>query len=411
MRKFPEYGTIDDIDAEDMEEIEETGGDEQPSIVVIPLEVPTAETDLRRLIRSSSDSEGELDEDEEETLTTEDMVKRSTIHIHSVAETPEATLENILASSELEASPSLTRLAQCAAFWRSVGVDTLIYFLSYGASLTANGLIIRFGGSSVLTSTLVMGGVGAISFGNAQLLVNSLLKPAVSKVPQSRKAKFEAIDRYAILPFSWICTGGVAGTALSILGDTDVGTQQYISAVTGPTTGPFMTLARSGVRACFGGSIVLAPDTPGVVSSFKTAYGTRPNPLDADRPYLWGSVRDMFGRAMGITAGTLACYYSNGFQIQTYCGPEGRRELEAILSNNGTITGEDVGEYCFAGNFTFTFRELGLSAGYALGMMIVEPVFNYTVNKIFDWFYPADSKPDETKQLVTDDCIEEIEDD
>ncbi len=410
MRKFPEDGAMDDIDAEDIEGIEERSGDDQPSIVVIPLEVPTVETDLRRLIRSSSDSKGELDEDEE-TLTTEDMVKRSTIHIHSIAETPEATLENILASSELEASPSLTRLAQCAAFWRSVGVDTLIYFLSYGASLTANGLIIRFGGASVLASTLALGGVGAINFGNANLLVNSLLKPAVNKIPKARKAQFEAINRYAVLPFSWVCAGGVSGTILAIMGDTDVGTQQYISAVSGPTSGPFMNLARSGIRACLGGSIVLAPDTPGVVSSFRTAYGTRPNPLDADRPYLWGTVRGMFGRIMGVTAGTLACYYSNGFQIQTYCGPEGRRELEAILANNGTITGEDVEEYCFAGNFTFAFRQLGLSTGYALGLLIVEPVFNYTFNKIFDWFYPADNGPDETTHLVPDALIEEIEDD
>ena len=330
----------------------------------------------------------------------ERIARTADIRIFSTGDTSQETMSGITSSSSLESSEALERVAACAAFWKSVGADTLIYVCSLGASLVANGLIIRFAGLNPLTSTLIFGGTGALGYSNTQILFNSLIKPPKDHVPKDRRKSYALISKYALLPFSFVIKSGVTGTILSTIGDTDIGTQQAVSSATSPLIGPITTAVRMGIRTCYQGSYVLADDTPDVGEAFTRAYSTEPNEFDSERPYRFGTTRDMFAKLFGVTASTLMLTYSGGFNIETYCAPTD--SFNSSMPFNST----NMSQECFGGNMTFMFRELGISVGYAIGFLVVEPLFSAVTNRLYDYFYPATESEDGSNVEELDDSSE-----
>lgn len=385
-------------------EDDETGGGQDkdlPITIIIPVMHPVPENEIQKLFIRNEPNYGATANraSREETRAylaefPERVASLSAIQIFSVDDTPEETLAGIVRRSNLEPSEDLTRVAECAAFWKSIGADTLIYVCSMGVSLVANGLIIRFAGFSPLYSTLIFGGTGALSYNNSQLFFNSLIKPPKDRVPEDKQASYGVINKYALLPFSLVIKSAVTGSILSALGDTNVGTQQAISAATSPMVGPITTGLRTVIRKCYRGSYVLAPEIPDVGQTFHQSYGTVPNPADFNRSHRFGTARDMFAKLFGVTAGTLALSYSGGFKIETYCHPTGNQTLD--LWNSTTVQNNIAfPDNCIGGNFTFMFRELGISFGYAIGFLIVEPAIAAVTNRIYDYFYPATGDDDE----------------
>jgi hypothetical protein len=326
----------------------------------------------------------------------------SAITIFSAGDTVDETLENIARQSDLGPDDDLVKVAECAAFWKSVGADTLIYVCSLGASVVANGLVIRFAGFDALYSTLLIVGGGSLAYNNAQIVFTSLINPPKDNIPEAGKTQYGLINKFALLPVSFVFKAGVTGSILSAIGDTNFGTQQAVSAGTSPLIGPIMTGLRMGIRKCYHGSYVLAPETPGPGEALRKAYSTDPNRADSNRSYRYGSVRDMFGKLFAGTAGTLLLSYSGGFKIDSYCHQIGNQTIEPW---NSTLPQNSVfPDNCVGGNFVFMFRELGISFGYAVGLLIVEPAIAAVTNRIYDYFY-SPASDDEGVNL------EEIEED
>lgn len=378
--------------------------DDSPVIIVMPFQNPINPISFNDTFlsmsgsgeKSSSSEHSSLVMDTEGNLGYGTMVaQNANIEFHGVDLDPEVTLANIREQTGIEPNDSLTRAVQCGAFWKSVGADAIIYMSSIGVNLVANGLVIRFLGFDPFVSTLLFGSTAGMSYVNTQIIFTSLIRPPIDNIPEDKKTRYDIINKYAFLPISLIFKSVVAGTTLSMLGDTSIGTQQSVSAVTGPTVGPIMTLARTGVRKCFGGSVVIDPPQLSPGGALKRAYSGDPNPIDENRSYRWGTVRNMLGRAFGLAAGTIALTYSHGFQIQSYCGPSGQQELQNIINGGGTINGSVVNQYCFAGNMTFGLRELGIATGYSLGLLVIDPLANMMMNKVYDFFYPKVDDKDE----------------
>lgn len=380
--------------------IEDSGNQDRAVTIIIPVTHPIQRSEVEHLFLRGDQNYGATASrpprglDDNVVDYRDRVAQSSAIRIFSTGDSPQETVAGIMQRSDMEASDELTRVAECAAFWKSVGADTLIYACSLGATVVANGLVIRFTTVNPLYSTLVGGGIGAVAYNNAQVLFTSLLKPPRDDIPEENRTAYGHVNKYALLPFSFIIKAGVTGSILSALGDTNFGTQQAISAATSPVIGPVMTAMRMGIRKCYQGSYVLAPETPDVREGFQRAYSSASNPVDADRPYRYGIVRDMFAKLFGVTASTLMLSYSGGFRIESYCYPLGNQTLgmgNMTGSRNSTAFPED----CFGGNLTFMFRELGISFGYAVGFLIVEPILATVTNKIYDYFYPAAEEDDD----------------
>ncbi|MDA5192754.1 hypothetical protein [Govanella unica] len=324
--------------------------------------------------------------DEETSL--KDQLKKSTIHFYGVYNDPTETVDTIKDLSGIEIDESLTRAAYCGAFLRSLGAETIIYMSSYGGTMIATGLLIRFAGFDILATKLAMTGFAVASMPNARILFNSLIKPPADNLPDDKKALFDRLNKYAFMPLSWVIGGGAVGGVLTYLGDTNFGTQQVVGATAATFVGPLMLGLRSVTRTCLKGSIIIDPEYPAVKDAFNRAYSDQPNPQDNHRSHRWGMARDTFNRGLILSGTALALILTNTIAIQTFC-IDGKADLENILANNGTITNDDLNTYCTGGSATYLFREIGLSLANSVGMLIVEPVLNNALNKVYDYFYPT----------------------
>lgn len=374
------------IEEKDHSSIDEGGND--TGFVIVPVTLPPLPgTDDNDYQTSSSSEKAPRD--------LEGNLANSTLNIFSVGsdESDVDTADHILEQTGIKNERAVRRAVQCAAFWRSLGAETLIYMSSYGGMLITNGLIIRFTGFNALASTLMLGSASVALNPNTYLVISNLLKPPQDEVPEDRRKCHDLLNKYAFLPISWLLSAGLSGGALTALRDPSFGTQQIVSAVSAAFVGPIMHGLKVGARKCLKGSVNLSPEYPGVKAALETAYGTDPNPLDDNRPYRWGTLRDMFNRAVTITAGSLVLFHNSGFNVESYCIGGRDQLLNLTRSGNYTITGTDVEQYCVGGGMTYIFRELGISATYAVGMMVVEPVMRLALDKIFDYFHRT---PEET---------------
>jgi hypothetical protein len=183
---------------------------------------------------------------------------------------------------------------------------------------------------------------------------------------------------------------------LALLRDTTFASQQTMSAITSALVGPIMYGMRTSIRTCLKGTIKLTPKGDGVKAAFALAYGNEPNPLDEDRPYLWGTARNTFIRIIAMSSSTIVMALTNGFSIQSYC-LGGQEEMKNLTTSNQSITFEDIEKNCLGGPFTFLFRDLGIAFTYGIAMLIFEPLLNGALNKIFDYFYGT---PEDTSSSV-----------
>lgn len=347
--------------------------------IIIPVTQPTTISDED--YKSSSHSREETGPD-----SLEDKLSKGEMTVFNVASSSEETAQTIMKETGVTDHKAVRRVADCAAFWKSLGVETLIYLSSFGGTLTANGLIIRFTGLNPLLSSLVLGNVGvALSF-NMNLIITNLLKPAKEDIPKEQKKRHDLLQKYAFLPISWLIGAGMSGATLTILRDPSFGTQQIVNAASALFVGPIMHGLKTGTRKCLGGSLDTDPDYPGVKKALETIYGADPNPDDKNRPYVWNTVVSTLQRAITISTGTLVLFYNNGFNVETYCIGGRDQLLNMTSSGNYTLTGSDVEQNCWGGGTTYVFRELGVSATYAVGMMVVEPVMRWALDKVFDYF-------------------------
>jgi len=379
---------------------ESTDSHEQ-HIVIIPMKMPEnmdpdqelrRQSDRMRAILSGDDTYSESSTDNSQI---EDQLINSTISFHSVSDDPSETLSAIERSSSVSIDESLEHAAKCGAFWRSLGVETLIYMSSYGAGILANGLIIRFAGLDSLAGTLLFGSYAALSFNQAQILFKSALKPPRDDVPKDRQECFQIMSKYAFLPISWVVRAGAAGTALSLIGDSDFGTQQAISVPSSLLVAPVITGLRTMTRECMGGSVELHPDYTkfkDVPTGFATSYSDEPNPLDDDRSRRYGTLRDAFVRGVVMNIGTLAFFAYSGNQLATYCIGGQEDFMNATANNSTADINALLNEHCAGGQFTFAFRELALSFTYGVGVLVVEPLLSGLMNSIYDCFYPRDDE-------------------
>lgn len=303
----------------------------------------------------------------------------------------------------VEADDSLRSAVRCASVWRALGADTLVYVSTYGATMVANGLVIRFLQPNIILSSFLFNLAAVIGYPNAIVLFKSLLHPPEDEVPEHVRQCFAVASRYGLLPVSWSIRAAISGTTLALLRDTRFSTQQTVSAITSAFVGPIMYGIRSSLRRCLRGSVRIPPQGDGPGGAFAKAYGSGPNPQDGDRPHRWTIARDMFIRVVAMSTSTVAVALTNGFNIQTYC-IGGRDGLQEITDRNQTITFEDLEEHCVGGPFTFLFRELGIAFIYGIAMMIFEPVLNLGLNRLFDYFYGS---PDDSQSWVE---IEEVQD-
>lgn len=286
----------------------------------------------------------------------------------------------------VEHDDSLTEAVRCAAYWRSLGADTLIYISSYGTTMVANGLIIRFFGVNIIISSFLANLAAVIGFQNATIFFKSLLHPPQDEVPEEQKKCFEMATKYGLLPVSWTIRAALSGTTVALLRDTSFATQQTVSAITSGLVGPIMYGMRSSIRSCLRGTIKLTPKDDGVKAAFALAYGNELNPKDEDRPYLWGTARDTFIRIIAMSSSTIVMALTNGFNIQSYC-LGGQEELKNLTNSNQSISFEDIEKNCLGGPFTFLLRDLGIAFTYGIAMLIFEPLLNGALNKIFNYFY------------------------
>lgn len=319
----------------------------------------------------------------------QDMLERSTLTITDpgdLDEAPEEIAIRIAEEAGVEADESLTAAVRCAAVWRALGADTLVYVSSYGATMVANGLVIRFLQPNIILSSFLFNLAAVLGYPNAIVLFKSLLHPPEDEVPERVRNCFAIASRYGLLPVSWAIRAAISGTTLTLLRDTRFSTQQTVSAITSAFVGPIMYGIRSGLRRCLRGSVRMTPRGDGPARAFAKVYGTRPNPLDGNRPHRWTMARDMFIRVIAMSTSTVAVALTNGFNIQTYC-IGGRDDLQQIVDRGETITFEDLEQHCVGGPFTFLFRELGIAFIYGIAMMIFEPVLNLALNRLFDRFY------------------------
>jgi hypothetical protein len=318
----------------------------------------------------------------------EATVSRSRMSLHSTSDSAQKTIDALVEQTGTEPDDDMARVAECAAFWRAAGADTLIYCCSIGGTIVANGLIIRFLGFNPLYSTLIFGGAGAIAYSNAQILFTSLLHPPKESIPENRQTQYTILNRYALLPLGFIVKSAIGGTILSALGDTSLGTQQVISASTGPVVGPVMAGIRTGVRKCIQGTLIVQEGNETLGEAFDKAYSTDPNTTDSNRPYRFGTVNGLIAKVTGITASTLGLWYSGGFKVESYCIPTGNHSNYPNINMTG-LDNSAFPQDCYGGNVTFMFRELGISFGYAVGFMVIEPLMVAATNKVYDYFYPA----------------------
>lgn len=358
----------------------------ETGIVIMPIKIPVDTNQLNNaILREPVDDDETIERGER--LSIKSQIDRSTLSFYGVYKDPQETVDIIVELSGIEADESLTHAAQCGAFWKSLGAETIIYMSSFGGTMIANGLLIRFAGFNALASTLFFGNVAVTALPNARILFSSLIKPPKDNIPEDNKSCYQALDKYTFMPISWMIKAASAGGTLAILEDSSFATQQVVGALTSMVIGPVTLGLRGVARSCLKGSVTLDPGYPDVKTAFKNAYSSDPNPNDNDRSYRWGSARDIFNRGLIISGTTLALILNNGLAIQTYC-IGGRSELERILANNGTITNNDINQYCFGGSMTYMFRELGYTFAYSAGMMVLEPILNAAFNKLYDFFYP-----------------------
>lgn len=326
------------------------------------------------------------------------------LSFHSVGDSVDETVLMLVEGAGIAPDESLTRAAQCGAFWKSVGVETLIYMCSYGGTLIANGIILHVTNLDTLTSTMLTGTAGILAYPHARIVFNSLMRPPLDTVPEDKQARFEALEKYGFLPASWFITSLMSGSTLAVLNDSSFGTQQIISAVTTVAAGPIIQMLRSSTRTCLKGSLVINPPYEDLSTAFKTAYSTEPNPQDESRTYRWGLSRNTISHFLALSTGTLMLTFGGGYNIETYC-IGGRDELKKILdSGNSTITNDDLSRYCFGGPTILIFRDLGISLAYGLCMVVIEPTLNLVFNKIYDYFYPRQ------QETSSDILIEEVSD-
>lgn len=338
----------------------------------------------------------EYDADDDEELPLREQVRRSNLSFYGVYNTPQETLDNIAELSGQDAyrdEHSLTVAAKCGAYWRSIGIETIVYMSSFGGTMIANGLIIRFADANALASTLCAGGAAMVSLPHSRILFENLLKPPREIIPENRRTTFANVNKYAFLPISWMVKAAAAGGTLALMGDSTFGTQQVVGALTSLTVAPVTVSLRTSARACLGGTINLSPDYPGASEGFRTAYSADLNPADDGRSYRYGFARDMFNRVLIVSGATLTLAMTNGLAIQTYC-IGGREQLQEILDTTGSISSEDINEYCWGGSLTFLSRELGYTFAYSAGLMVLEPALSYALNKVYDFFYPRSSASD-----------------
>lgn len=302
-----------------------------------------------------------------------------------------------------EEQQAITCAAQCGAFFKSLGAETLIYFTSYGSGQLVNGLLIRFAGLHPLVGTLIFGSTAALSYHSCRVLFTSLIKPPKEKLPDDKKACYEIMKKYSFLPVSWILRAGAAGGILSWLGDSDFGTQQAIAVPSSLLVGPIQAGIARLTLSCFGGDVDVDPnytnfDTPG--RAFRTMTSTNPNPLDDDRPYRFGYARDILLRFVTMNTSTLAFYLAGGTQLVTYCwgNPEGY--LNETSNPNVTNVNEALNGNCFGGQMVFGFRELAFSLAYGVGVLVIEPLLAKAINAIFGCFYQhEDESSDDSGQI------------
>lgn len=358
----------------------------KPVILVLPFQSPTDPNAIEKAVRNEPDAG---------VLSTV-VPTGATFAFHTIGDDTGETVSRIGQETEATANASLTRAAQCGAFWKSLGVEALIYTCSYGGLTLASGLVIRFTRANPLLMLLLAGGTGVVANDNFRILVTSLLKPPGEDIPEAKRAQYLDINKYALLPLSLIASGTISGTTLSIIGDTNLGTQQIVSAISTQAAGPMMCLLGTGLRKCYGGSIVLDPGHEDVSASFRKFYSLRPNPDDEERPYLFGTARNLFTRIFAVSATVASCWYSGAFLLESYCGPDGREALNNITNTTGNFTGADLREHCIGGSATFLFRDWGISLAYGIGLMVVQPAMNFVCNRIFDYFYNPDTSSDDS---------------
>ena len=171
--------------------------------------------------------------------------------------------------------------------------------------------------------------------------------------------------------------------------------------------GPVTSGLQAMTRECLGGSIKIHPDSENVPTSFRIAYGTEPDPSDDNRSHQFGTMRKVFNRFLAVNLSTLAIFAYGGTSLATYC-IGGRDEfLNATANTNTTDVNDALNAFCAGGQFTYAFREIGLSVTYGLGVLVVEPMLNRLLNTVYDYFYPrsdGDRSNDEP-------LIEEVSDD
>lgn len=313
------------------------------------------------------------------------------------SDNPEIAAREIAGDARIALDETLVEAVRCAGVWRALGAETLIYISTYGATLVANGLVIRFMGANVLMSSFLFNLAAVLGFHNAGIFFNSLLHPPKEEVPEEQKACFEIAKKYGLLPVSWLIRATLsASTTAFLTRDTSYSAQQVVSAITSAFVGPIMYSVRSGMRLGMKGTVTNQAKGDGVVTAFKTAYSSAPNMNDEERPYLWGATRDQFIRVIAMTSSTIVMAAINGFQLSTFC-LGGREELNNITRSNRTVTFEDVEQKCIGGPLAFYLRDIGIAFIYGFAMMILEPILNSGLNRIFDYYYGPSEGDDDTQ--------------
>lgn len=388
---------------------------DEPSIVIIPMKIPenvsseslSNSLDIVSSTQSSQDPNSRDSDTSGDDLSIEEQLSQSMVSFHTVSDNPSETVSYIEESTGISSDESLENAARCGAFWKSLGAETLIYMSSYGAGILANGLIIRFAGLDSFVGTVLFGTYSALSYNQARILFTSAMHPPRDTVPEDRRETFQILSKYAFLPLSWVVRGGTAGFILSLIGDASFGVQQAVSVPSSLLVGPVGTGMRAIARDCMGGEIDLDPDYEkfkDVCTGFETAYSEEPNPVDRGRTYRYGTVRDALVRGLVMNLGTIAYFAYQGNQIATFCIGGGDEFRNATMYNNSTDVNDLLNEHCWGGQFTYLFRELGLSFTYGLGVLVVEPLLVGLVNKVYDCFYPRNSESESSD----DDRFEEV---
>ncbi len=328
------------------------------------------------------------------------------LSFHSVSGDPEETI-SVIESSGIS-DEAITCAAKCGAFWHSLGAETAMYMVSYGTALLANGLIIRFTGANPFVSTLLSDNFAAVSYLNARVLFTSLIKPPQDDLPEDKETSNLLINKYAILPVSWVFGAICSGTALTILRDDSFATQQMVGLPTTLMIGPFVAGVGTLVRECQGGTVDLHPDYSKYKNpkkAFKTVYGLEPNPLDDNRSRRFGMLRDVFLRFLSGNIAPIAAFALNFPSLSTFCIGGQDQFLNATQGNTTMDVNEALNEYCFGGPLTYAFRELGFAVCYGVGVLVVEPALCKLFNMVYDCLYPRD---DESSTDEENPRIEEV---